>query len=77
MSENVRFPILKAERNGKYMWIYMYTQLINKYNNGVHRTIKMSLSNAYSSNEKQVLQTSYNHPQIFVSVCVFLQVQFI
>jgi len=30
----------------------MYKQLINKYNNGVHRTIKMSPGNVNSSNEK-------------------------
>jgi len=44
----------------------MYKQLINKYNNRVHRTIKMSPSKVNSSNEKQILQTSYNHLKIFV-----------
>jgi len=31
----------------------------------VHRTIEMSPSNVNSSNEKQILQTSYNHLKIF------------
>jgi len=53
--------------NGKYMLIDMYKQLINKYNNTVHRTIKMSPSNVNSSNEKHILQTSYNHLKIFVA----------
>jgi len=44
----------------------MYKPLINKYNNRVHRTIKMSPGNVNSSNEKQILQTSYNHLKIFV-----------
>jgi len=45
----------------------MYKQLINNYNNRVHRTIKMSPSNVNSSNEKQILRTSYNHLKIFVT----------
>jgi len=39
--------------NGKYKWIDMFKQLINKYNNRIHRTIKMSPSKVDSSNEKQ------------------------
>jgi len=38
--------------NGKYKWIDMYKQLINKYNNREHRTIKKSPSKVNSSNEK-------------------------
>jgi len=53
--------------NGKYKWIEMYNQLINKYNKRVHKTVKMSPSNVNSSNEKQILQTSYNHLKIFVA----------
>jgi len=45
----------------------MYKQLINKYNNRVHRTLKMSPSNVNFSNEKQILQTSYNTLKIFVA----------
>jgi len=53
--------------NGKHKWIDMYKQLIYKYNNRVHRTIKMSPSKVSSSNEKQILQTSYNHLKVFVA----------
>jgi len=53
--------------NVKYKWIDMYKQLINKYNNRVHRTIQIGPSNANSSNERQILQTSYNHRKIFVA----------
>jgi len=41
--------------NGKYKWIDMYKQLIIKYNNRVHRTIKLSPSKVNSSNEKPIL----------------------
>jgi len=37
--------------NGKYKWIDMYNQLINKYNKRVHRTIKLIPSIVNSSNE--------------------------
>jgi len=42
--------------NGKYKWIDMYNQLINKNINRVHRAIKMSPSNVNYSNEKQILE---------------------
>jgi len=54
--------------NGKYKWIDMYKQLVNKYNNRVHTTIKMSPSKVNSSNEKQILQTSYNHLKYLLQV---------
>jgi len=57
---------LEFSFNGKYKWIDMYKQLINKYNNRVHRTIKKSTSKVNSSNESPILQTSYNHLKIFV-----------
>jgi len=47
--------------NGKCKWLDMYKLLINKYNNRVHRIIKMSPNNLNSFNEKQILQSSYNH----------------
>jgi len=53
--------------NGKYKWIDMYKQLINKYNNRVHITIKMSPTKVNSTNDKQILQKSYNHLKIFVA----------
>jgi len=54
--------------NGKYKLIDMYKPLINKYKNRVHRTIKMSPSNVNSSNEKQILQTSYNQRKYLLQV---------
>lgn len=47
--------------NGNYKWINNLQFLIDKYNNTVHRTIKMKPINVNTQNEKKLLQTVYNN----------------
>lgn len=50
---------------GTYKWINKYQELVNKYNNTYHRTIKMSPNDVNSTNEKSLLDTVYNHLKVF------------
>jgi len=65
------FSTLKAsivERFNRTLKEFMWREFsFNEKYNRVHRTIKMSPSKVNSSNEKQILQTSYNHLKIFVA----------
>lgn len=45
--------------NGTYNWINNIQELVNKYNNTVHRTIKMKPIDVNLSNEKTLLETVY------------------
>lgn len=51
--------------NGNYKWINDINNLIDKYNNTYHRTIKMKPSEVNNSNEMHLLQTVYNFPKTF------------
>ena len=46
---------------GNYKWIDLYQELINKYNNTLYRTIKMTLNEVNSFNEKILLDAIYNN----------------
>ncbi|QKS69576.1 putative integrase [Drosophila-associated adintovirus 2] len=50
---------------GNYRWVHKLHQLINKYNNAYHRTIKMKPSEVCRQNEKFILQSVYNQLKIF------------
>lgn len=50
---------------GTYKWINIYQELIDKYNNTLHRTIKMTPNEVNSSNEKTLLDTVYNNLKVF------------
>ena len=52
--------------NGTYKWIHIYKNLVGRYNNTIHSTIKMSPNNVNSSNEKHLLNTVYSHPKLFM-----------
>ena len=47
--------------NGSYRWFDMIENLVHKYNNTKHRTIKMCPHDVKTSNEKYLLATVYNH----------------
>ncbi|KAI8123526.1 putative uncharacterized transposon-derived protein F54H12.3 [Lucilia cuprina] len=47
--------------NGSYYWLDVYKDLIDAYNNKVHRTIKLAPINVNSTNEKKLLNTVYNN----------------
>lgn len=51
--------------NGSYKWINNVQELVNKYNNTVHRTIKMKPRDVNLSNEKHLLNTVYSKIKIF------------
>lgn len=46
---------------GNYCYTDILQEITEKYNNTVHRTIKMKPSEVNSSNEKQLLNTVYNY----------------
>lgn len=50
---------------GSYKWIHILQDLINKYNNTVHRTIKMKPSDVNKTNEKKLLSTVYRKIKTF------------
>lgn len=50
---------------GTYHWTNIYKELIEKYNNTKHRTIKMTPSSVNSNNENLILNTVYNNLKIF------------
>lgn len=51
--------------NGSYKWIDNIEKLVNKYNNTIHRTIKMRPRDVNIHNEKEILETIYNNIKIF------------
>lgn len=51
--------------NGTYHWINMYKQLVKRYNETKHRTIKMAPMDVNSKNEDYLLKTVYNRLKIF------------
>ncbi|QKS69565.1 putative integrase [Drosophila-associated adintovirus 1] len=50
---------------GNYRWVTKLPQLIHKYNNTYHRTIKMMPVDVCKRNEQFILQSVYNQPKIF------------
>lgn len=50
---------------GTYKWIDEVDNLIHRYNNTYHRTIKMKPSEVNKSNEEYILQKIYNFPKSF------------
>lgn len=50
---------------GTYKWINIYQELVDKYNNTYHRTIKMKPNQVNSLNEKSLLDTVYNNLKVF------------
>lgn len=53
--------------NGTYYWTDTYKDLIKRYNESKHRTIKMAPKAVNNSNEKMLLKTVYNHLKVFKS----------
>lgn len=51
--------------NGSYEWISLLNNLLNKYNNHYHRTIKLAPNEVNKSNEKQILHTCYRYPNVY------------
>lgn len=51
--------------NGSYRWIDNIQNLVNRYNNKIHRTIKMKPRNVNFNNEKTLLKTVYNKIKSF------------
>lgn len=49
---------------GNYKWVDILPELVEKYNNKIHRTIKMKPSDVNGKNEKQLLRNVYKHHQI-------------
>ena len=45
---------------GNYKWLKFSRNIVNKYNNTTHRTIKIKPSEVTRRNEKMLLQTAYN-----------------
>ena len=50
---------------GTYKWIDIYKNLVNDYNNTIHRTIRMTPNDVNSSNEQHLLNTVYNNLKVF------------
>lgn len=46
---------------GNYKWIDILSNLIEKYNDSKHRTIKMTPNQVNYQNEQKILKTVYNH----------------
>lgn len=53
--------------NGSYKWLSILPSLILRYNNTIHRTIKMKPVDVNSSNEKSILNSVYKHLKIGTS----------
>lgn len=51
--------------NGNYRWVDFIDELVNKYNNTYHRTIKMTPNQVIRRKEKMLLQTVYRYPNIY------------
>lgn len=51
--------------NGNYKWIDVLQDLIDKYNNTVHRTIKMKPVDVNKTNEKKLLSSVYRKIKTF------------
>lgn len=49
---------------GKYNWINILDDVTHKYNDTVHRTIRMKPRNVTKLKEKALLASVYNHPKI-------------
>lgn len=47
--------------NGSYRWIDILSDIVKDYNNRRHRTIGMKPCDVTKSNEKQILNSVYNH----------------
>lgn len=47
--------------NGSYRWIDILSDVVKDYNNRRHRTIGMKPSDVTKQNEKQILNSTYNH----------------
>lgn len=45
---------------GHYKWFNLLQEIVNKYNNTIHRTIKMKPSMVTKKHEKKLLKTVYN-----------------
>ena len=50
---------------GSYKWIDDYKNLVDKYNNKLHRTIQMTPNQVNSSNESYLLKSAYNNLKTF------------
>ena len=50
---------------GNYKWINIYQELTDKFNNTLHRTIKMTPNEVKSYNEKTLLDTVYDNLKVF------------
>ena len=48
---------------GSYKWVDIIQQLVDEYNDGRHRTIKMAPEDVNSDNEQQLLDTVYNYKE--------------
>lgn len=46
---------------GSYKWLKILPEIVYKYNNTIHSTIKMKPSNVNANNESQLLKTVYSH----------------
>ena len=55
----------KFSFQGTYKWINIYQELIDKYNNTLHRTIKMTPNEVKFFNEITLLDTVYNNLKVF------------
>lgn len=51
---------------GSYRWLEMIKDLVKKYNNTRHRTIKMKPVDVNTSNEKQLLSAVFTEPKIYI-----------
>jgi len=49
---------------GKYKWIDKLQDVVNKYNNTIHSTIKIKPKDVTRKNEKHLLQTVYNNIKV-------------
>src|SRR5699024_3306391 len=49
---------------GNYKWLNILNEVVHKYNNSYHRTIKMKPSQVNRSNEKSILKSAYTYIKI-------------
>lgn len=51
--------------NGNHVWIRFIDDLIKKYNNTYHRTIRMKPNQVSYQNEKDILHSVYKYPSVY------------
>lgn len=57
----------KFSLQGNYKWIHILDDVVDLYNNRMHRTIKMSPAQVTKDHESLFLKTIYNFPQTIVA----------